>query len=68
MDHNESIRKLERLMEREAGHAHDMATELEALVLLLPNGKARQLARLQAKANHKQAKTLRELAQRVKQS
>jgi hypothetical protein len=68
MDHNESIRKLERLMERESSHAHDMATELEALVLLLPNGKARQLASLQAKANHKQAKTLRELAQKVKES
>jgi hypothetical protein len=49
MDHNESIRKVERLMERESSHAHDMATELEALVLLLPNGKARQLASLQAK-------------------
>jgi hypothetical protein len=37
MDHNESIRNCERLMEAEATHAHNAATELEDLVLLLPS-------------------------------
>ncbi len=31
MDHNESLRKFERLIEKEAAHAHELATELEAL-------------------------------------
>ena len=68
MDHNEAIRQLERLMEKEADHSHAMATELEALDALLPNGKSRQLARLQAKASHTQSKAFRELAQNVKES
>jgi hypothetical protein len=32
MDHNEAVRKFEHLMLREADHAHEAATELEALV------------------------------------
>jgi phytoene/squalene synthetase len=36
IDHNESMRKFERLMGREADHAHDATTELEALISLLP--------------------------------
>jgi hypothetical protein len=68
MDHNESIRKFERLMEREADHAHEAAIELEALVLLLPGEKSRQLAQLQVKASHQQARELRELAQKVKEN
>jgi hypothetical protein len=68
MDHNEAIRSLERLLQKEADHAHEKAIELEALVLLLPNGKARQLATLQGKANHKQSKALHELAQKVKEN
>lgn len=36
MDHNESVRKFERLMTKEAEQAHVAATELEALVALLP--------------------------------
>jgi len=55
-------------MIREADHAHAAATELEALVSLLPSEKSRQLAQLQVKASHKQAKDFRELAQRVKES
>ncbi len=55
-------------MLREADHAHEAATELEALVSLLPSEKSRQLAQLQVKASHKQAKDFRELAQRVKES
>jgi hypothetical protein len=47
MDHNESIRKSERLMEAEANHAHNAATDLKALVLLLPSEKSRQLAQVQ---------------------
>ena len=47
MDHNESIRKFERLMEAEANHAHNAATDLKALVLLLPSEKSRQLAQVQ---------------------
>ena len=66
MDHNESIRKFERLLEKEADHAHEIATELEALVLQLPSEKSRQLAHLQIKASHKLAKEFRELALQVK--
>jgi hypothetical protein len=44
MDHNEAVRKFEHLMIREADHAHEAATELEALVSLLPSEKSRQLA------------------------
>ena len=68
MDHNESIRKFEHLMIREADHAHEAATELEALVSLLPSEQSRQLAQLQVKASHKQAKEFRELAQKVKEN
>ena len=67
MDHNESVRKFEHLMIKEADRAHEAATELEALVSLLPE-KSRQLAELQIKASHKQAKEFRELAQKVKQT
>jgi hypothetical protein len=68
MDHNESVRKFEHLMLKQADHAHDAATELEALVLLMPSEKSRQLAQLQVKASHKQSKEFRELAQQVKES
>jgi hypothetical protein len=68
MDHNEAVRKFEHLMLREADHAHEVATELEALVSLLPSEKSRQLAQLQVKASHKQVKDFRELAQKVKES
>jgi hypothetical protein len=47
MDHNESVRKFEHLMLKQADHAHHAATELEALVLLMPSEKSRQLAQLQ---------------------
>jgi hypothetical protein len=67
MDHNEAVRKLEHLMLREADHAKEVATELEALVTLLPSGKSRELAQLQIKASHKQAKDFRELAQKAKE-
>jgi hypothetical protein len=67
MDHNEVVRKFEHLMLREADHAHEVATELEALVTLLPNGKSQQLAHLQVKASHQQAKDFRELAQKLKE-
>ena len=67
MDHNEAVRKFEHLMLKEAGYAQEAATELEALAGLLPNGKSRQLAELQVKASHKQAKDFRELAQKVKE-
>jgi hypothetical protein len=68
MDHNEAIRKFGHLLIREAGHAQEAATELEALVPLLVNDKSRQLAKLQIKASHKLAKEFRELADRVKQT
>ena len=68
MDHNESVRKFEHLMIKEADGAHEAATELEALVSLLPSEKSPQLAQLQIKASHKQAKEFRELAQKVKES
>jgi hypothetical protein len=68
MDHNEVVRKFEHLMLREADHAHETATELEALLALLPSEQSRQLAHLQVKASYKQAKEFRELAQKVKES
>ena len=68
MDHNESLRKFEHLMIKEADHAQEAATELEALVSFLPSEKSRQFAQLQVKASHKQAKEFRELAQKVKES
>jgi len=67
MDHNEALRKFEHLMLKEADQAQDAATELEALVPLLPNEKARQLAHSQAKASHTHAKEFRELADKVKE-
>lgn len=68
MDHNESIRKFEHLMTKEANHAHEVATELDALVVLLPNDESRRLGRLQVKASHRQSKAYRELAEKVKEA
>ncbi|HEY1679185.1 MAG TPA: hypothetical protein VGG04_15820 [Candidatus Sulfotelmatobacter sp.] len=67
MDHNEAIRKFEHLMIKEAERAQEAATELEALISLLPSEKSRQLAQFQVKASHKQARDFRELAQKVKE-
>jgi hypothetical protein len=67
MDHHEAVRKFEHLMLREADHAQEAATELEALVSLLPSEKSRQLAEFQVKASHKQAKDFRDLAKQVKE-
>ena len=66
MDHNEATRSLERLFEKEASRAQEAVTELEALVLHLPE-KPRQLAHAQIKASHKMAKEFRELALRSKE-
>jgi len=68
MDHNESLRKFEHLMLKEADHAHEAAIELEALITLLPSEKSRQLAQLQVKASHQRAKEFRDLTQKVKES
>jgi hypothetical protein len=68
MDHTESIRNFERLMEKEADQAHEAAIELEALVSVLPSEKSRQLPQLQIKANHKLSKEFRELALQVKET
>ena len=65
MDHNEATRSLERLFEREANRAQEVVTELETLVLHLPE-RRRQLAQSQIKASHKMAKEFRELALRSK--
>ncbi len=67
MDHQEAIRKLEHLMLKEADHAHELATELDALAPHLTTDNSRQLAHLQIKASHKQAKEFRELAEKVKE-
>jgi hypothetical protein len=67
MDHNEVARKFGLLMLIEADHAHEEATELEALVSPLPV-RSLEFAQLQVKASHKQAKDFRELAQKVKES
>ena len=55
MDHHEAVRKFEHLMLKEADHAREVATELEALVPILTTENSRQLAQLQIKASHKQA-------------
>lgn len=67
MDHHEAVRKFEHLMLKRADQAQEAAIELEALVALLPNEKSRQLAQIEVKASHNQAKEFRELAQKVKE-
>jgi hypothetical protein len=67
MDRNEAIRKFGRLTEAKTNHAHNAATELEALVLLLPSEKSRQPAQTQVKASDPLAKEFRELGQTVKE-
>ena len=67
MDHKEAIRKFEHLLIKQADHAQEAATELEALVSLLRSDNSRELAHLQIKASHKLAKEYRELAQKVKE-
>ena len=68
MDHNESVRKFEHLMLKQADHAREAAIELEALISQMPSEKSRHLAELQVQASHKQAKEFRELAQKVHES
>jgi len=68
IDHNESVRKFEHLMLKQADHAREAAIELEVLVSQMPSEKSRQLAELQVRASHKQAKEFRELAQKVHES
>jgi hypothetical protein len=68
MDHNESLRKFEHLMLKQADHAREAAIELEALVSEMPSQKSRELAQLQVKASHKLAKEFRDLAQKVHES
>jgi hypothetical protein len=67
VDHNEAIRKLDHLLIKEAGHAQQAAIELEALVPFLVTDKSRQIAQLQVKESHKQAREFRELAQKAKE-
>jgi 3-oxoacyl-[acyl-carrier-protein] synthase III len=67
MDHHEAVRKFEHLMLKAADQSREVATELEVLVTHLPNEKSRELAHLQIKASHNQAKEFRELAQKVKE-
>jgi hypothetical protein len=68
MDHNEAIRRFDHLLIREARHAQEAAIEIEALVPLLTTDKSRQIAQIQVKASHKQAKDFRELAQKIKET
>jgi hypothetical protein len=68
VDHNEAIRKLDHLLIKEAGHAQEAAIELEALVPFLVTDKSRQIAQLQVKESHKQAREFRELAQKAKET
>ncbi len=67
MDHSEAIRKFAHLMLKEADHARELATELEGLVPHLATENSKQLAQLQMKTSHKQAKDFRELAEKVKE-
>src|SRR5947208_16941754 len=59
MNNNESVRKFEHLMLKQADHAREAAIELEVLVSQMPSEKSRQLAELQVRASHKQAKEFR---------
>lgn len=68
MDHNESLREFENIMDRESQHARETATELEALVLVLPSEKSQQLAQVQVKESHKKAREFRELAEKVRET
>jgi hypothetical protein len=54
-------------MLKEADHAREVATELEALVPVLTTVNARQLAQVQIKASHKLSKEFRELSELVKE-
>jgi hypothetical protein len=65
MDHSEAVRECASLFAREAQHAHDTALEFETLVSVLPNEKSREIAQLQVKASHRQAKEFRDLAEKV---
>jgi hypothetical protein len=67
MDHNESNRKFEHLMGREADHAQETAVELGALIAVLPE-KSRHLAELQVKTSHQHAREFRELIVKIKES
>jgi hypothetical protein len=67
MDHHEAVRKFEHLMLKEADHAREVATELEALAPILTTANSRELAHLQIKASHKLSKEFRELAEKVKE-
>jgi hypothetical protein len=67
MDHHEAVRKFEHLMLKEADHAQEAVTELEALAPHLPTENSRELAQQQIKAIHKQARDFRDLAQKVKE-
>jgi pilus assembly protein TadC len=67
MDHHEAVRKFEHLMSKEADHAREVAAELEGLAPILTTENSRQLAQLQIKASHRQAKEFRELAEKVKE-
>jgi hypothetical protein len=66
MDHNEAMRKFEHLMGRESDHAQETAVELATLIPVLPE-KSRQLAEIQVKDSHTNAREFRELAQKVKE-
>ena len=67
MDHHEPVRKFEHMMLKEADHAREVATELEALVPSLTTENSRQLAQVQIKASHRLAKEFRELSEKVKE-
>jgi hypothetical protein len=65
MDHHAAIRKFEHLMLKEADHAREVATKLEAPILTTE--KSRQLAQVRIQTSHRQAKEFRELAENVKE-
>ena len=67
MDHNESIRKFEHLMGREADHAQETAIELGTLISVLPE-RSRQLAERQVKMSHQHAREFRELIVKINES
>lgn len=68
MDHNESVWKFELLMEKEAGHVHEAAIELEGPVRFCRVRNLGNWRNFKVKASHQRAKEFRELAQRVKEN
>jgi hypothetical protein len=68
MDHHEAVRKFEHLMLKEADHAREVATELEALAPILTTENSRQLAQIQIKASTSNPKSFANCRRKLKRN